>query len=30
MLKSVLRALVKRINLEMLYWKMVKNDIFDF
>ena len=31
MRKSALRALVKRTNLEMLYWKMVmKNDRFDF
>ena len=30
MLKSALRALVKRTNLEMLYWEVVKNDRFDF
>ena len=30
MLKSVLRALVKRVNLKMLYWKMVKSDRFNF
>jgi len=27
MLKSVTEALFKRINLEMLFWKMVKSDI---
>jgi len=30
MLKSVLRTLVKRTNLEMLYCEMVKSDRFDF
>jgi len=24
------RVLIKRRNLEMLYWKMVKSDRFDF
>jgi len=30
MLKSALRALVKRIKIEILHWKMVKNDEFNF
>jgi len=30
MLKSALKALVKKTNLEMLYWKMVKRYGFDF
>ena len=30
MLKSILRALVKMTNLKILYWKMMKNDRFDF
>jgi len=30
MLKSVLRALVKNIQIEILHWKIVKNDEFDF
>jgi len=30
MLQSVLDALVKRIKIEILYWKMVKSDEFNF
>ena len=30
MTKSALRTLIKRTNLEMLYQKMVKNNIFHF
>jgi len=30
MLKSALRPLVKKINLEILYWEMVKSGGFDF
>jgi hypothetical protein len=29
MLKSALKALVKRIKIEILHWKMVKSDEFD-
>jgi len=30
MLKNAFNALVKRIKLEILHWKMVKSDGFDF
>jgi hypothetical protein len=30
MLKSVLMTLVKKIQIEILHWKMVKRDEFDF
>jgi len=30
MLKSAFKALVKKIKLEILNWKMVKSDEFDF
>jgi hypothetical protein len=30
MLKSALRALVKRTKVEMLYWEIVKSERFDF
>jgi hypothetical protein len=30
MLKSALRALVKRIKEEILYWKIVESDEFNF
>jgi len=30
MLKSALRALVKKIQIKILYWKMVKIEEFDF
>lgn len=30
MLKSALRALVKRTKIEMLHWKMVKSNEFNF
>lgn len=30
MLKSVLSTFVKRTNLKMLYWKIVKNNGFNF
>jgi len=30
MLKSALKALVKKIQIKILYWKMVKIEEFDF
>jgi len=30
MLKSAVKVLVKKTNLELFYWKMVKSDIFNF
>jgi hypothetical protein len=30
MLTSVLRALVKKINIEIMYWKLMKGKIFNF